>query len=157
MALPTMWHGRYDWEFGGRSGGGHGSQRCAKGAHGAAKDKPELNMDKIDKRPRTGVYSTNGNRRGRRAIELLYVFCAVSGLHAFFYIDRRLLKEDEPSEWQRLLRDIAEGKLDVVITWLESPEMSAYCQQYGVRFEVVDPWTWYRAMTSKADTVKIEL
>ena len=103
-------------------------------------------MDVIDKRPLAAVYSFYRSKRDRRAVELLYAFCAVSGLRPIFYLDRKVTREGQPPAWQHLIADVEAGKYTVVITWLEAPGMAAWCEERGVRYEQVDPFEFSVAM-----------
>lgn len=100
----------------------------------------------IDKRPRAAVYSFYKNKRDRRAVELLYAFCAISGLRPTMYLDKRTPKEGQPPLWQSLCQDVEAGQYQVVITWLEVPGMAEWCEARGVRFEQVDPFEFSVAM-----------
>ena len=108
-----------------------------------AKDKPELN---IQERPKAAVYSTLHSQRDKRAVELLQIFCAISGLRCVFYLDKSIPKIGQPPGRQQLLEDIAKGLYDIVITWLEEPGMKGYCEQYKTAFEIVDPFVYFQSM-----------
>lgn len=106
--------------------------------------------DIIDNRPKAAVYSTARSKRDKRAIELLNVFCAVSGLRPTFYLDKQLPKEGQPPGWQRLLEDVAKGQYDVVLTWLSAPGMQEYCTEHNTRFEEVDPFVFSQAIRASS-------
>jgi len=100
----------------------------------------------IDKRPKAAVYSWYRNKRDKRAVELLYMFCAVTGLRPTMYLDKRTPKEGQPALWRQLCRDVEAGQYQVVMTWLDIPGMQEWCAERGVRYEQVDPFEFFSAM-----------
>ena len=109
----------------------------------------------IDTRPLVGVYSTCGSKRDRRAVELLSMFCLINGLHCIFYLDKKVAQDEHPPAWDRLCQDIAEGKFQAGLTWLDTPDMEQWCAERGVKWVQVDVFGWFQAMrTSNKDMVR---
>ena len=52
------------------------------------------------------------------------------------YLDIQTRGENLP-QWRKLLEDIAQGKIDVVVMYQSAPGLEAYCQKYGARVEKV--------------------
>ena len=52
------------------------------------------------------------------------------------YLDIQRRGENLP-QWTKLLEDIAQGKIDVVVMYQSAPGLESYCQQYGARVEKV--------------------
>lgn len=120
----------------------------------------KMSLDKqvqpVDTKPKTAVYSTLHNKKDKRAVELLRLFCLFHNLNCVFYLDKRIPKPDAPSQWQNLLDDVTNGKLETVMTWLSAPDMQQFCEGYNTRFVELDIFDWFKAMrTSKADTVPL--
>lgn len=99
--------------------------------------------------PNVGVYGITRNRRERRGLELLCIYCCVYGLHYAMYQDTTIPVPGQPSGWQRLLDGITRGLFGVVVIWQDAPELKAYCERHGVRLEVVDPFAYFQSLRAR--------
>lgn len=107
-------------------------------------------------KPKTAVYSTLHNKRDKRAVELLRIFCLFNDLHCVFYLDKKIPKPDEASAWKQLLDDVTNGKFETVMTWLSAPDMQRFCEGYNTKFVELDIFDWFQTMrTSKADNTRL--
>ena len=112
-------------------------------------------LKQIDTRVRAAVYSTCRNKKDSRAVELLHAFCAVNSLRCSFYLDKVISKDGSSAVWLKLLDDVSQGKFDVVLTWLDLPEMAKWCALHNTRFEQVDIFLWSQAIrTSNTDMMR---
>lgn len=115
-------------------------------------------MQQVNTRPKTAVYSTTGNKRARRAVELLRYYCLLHDLNCVFYLDKGMPKPDKPSAWQRLLNDVSTSKIDGVITWMPAPDMPQFCASYNTKFAEVDIYGWFASLrTPKDDTLELHI
>lgn len=100
-----------------------------------------------DTRIKAAVYSYYINKREKRACELVYCWCAISGFAPTFYLDKtRPKRGEQPPVWQRLLIDLDAGKWPVLVLWFEVPGMEAWCEDRGVKIMRIDPFEFSRAM-----------
>ena len=104
-------------------------------------------MAMMDKRTPAACYSWYMTKREKRACELVYCWCAISGLNPTFYLDKRRPKEgQQPPVWQRLMADLDAGKWPVLVLWFDVQGMAAWCEERGVKLLQVDPFEFSRAM-----------
>ena len=94
----------------------------------------------MEKRPKAGIYSIVRSERHKVAVVLLRNFCANCHWDHVTYVDYKIPKAGEPSNWQRFLDDISQHRFNLVAMWYESEGMQEYCEQYDTRFEIIDPF-----------------
>ena len=54
-------------------------------------------------------------------------------LEPFEYIDSHIPRDHEPSMYRHCIADVSEGLIKVLVTYHTSPELEAYCQQFGCK------------------------
>lgn len=91
-----------------------------------------------DTRPRVGVYGIVRGDKDTLAHGLAVGFCLESGWRPVEYVDESFPCDGQPSEWARLMGDIAKGQLyGVVVRW-EVKGLLNYCEQHNTKLCVLD-------------------
>jgi hypothetical protein len=91
-----------------------------------------------DTRPRVAVYGIVRRQRDSVAQGLAVSFCFDNGWQPVEYVDKAFPRDGQPSEWARLMDDIAKGQLyGVVVRW-EVEGLFDYCEQYNTKLCILD-------------------